>query len=124
MIPFTGTLRGHCRVIYRFIYLFLLAVLYLSCYLGFSLVAVIRVYSLVAMCRLLVAVTSLVAEHWLSGTRASVVWLSSSRTQVQKLWCTGLVALGHVGSSGTRDLTRVSWIGRRILYHQAARETL
>ena len=63
MIPFTGTLRGHCRVIYRFIYLFLLAVLYLSCYLGFSLVAVIRVYSLVAMCRLLIAVTSLVAEH-------------------------------------------------------------
>ena len=124
MIPFTGTLRGHCRVIYRFIYLFLLAVLDLCCYLGFSLVAVIRVYSLVAMCRLLIALTSLVAEHWLSGTRASVVWLSSSRAHVQKLWCTGLVALGHVRSSGTRDLTRVSWIGRQILYHQAARETL
>ena len=34
----------------------------------------------------------------------------------------GLVALRQVGSSGTRARTRVSCIGRRILYHWATRE--
>jgi len=33
------------------------------------------------------------------------------------LWCTGLVALQHVGSSWTRDRTCDSCIGRWILYH-------
>ena len=72
-------------------------------------------YSLVAAHRLLVAVVSLVEKHRLSGTQASAVVAPASSAQDQKLWCTGLVALQHVGSSGTRDL--VSCIGRRILYH-------
>ena len=47
-----------------------------------------------------------------------------SRTGLQELWCTGLVAPQHVGSSGTRDQTRVPCIGRRILYPWATREAL
>jgi len=46
----------------KFIYL---AVLGLCCYAGFSLVVTSRGYSLVALCRLLFAVASLVAEHGL-----------------------------------------------------------
>ena len=38
------------------------------------------------------------------------------------MWCTGLVAPRHVGSSRTRDRTRVPCIGRRILNHCATRE--
>ena len=69
---------------------------------------------------------------WALGARASVViahGLSScgsqaSRAQAQQLWCMGLVALQHVGSSRTRDRTRVPCIGRRILNHCATREAL
>ena len=39
-----------------------------------------------------------------------------------QLWLAGLVALQHVGSSRTRDQTRVPCIGRRILNHCATRE--
>ena len=46
-----------------------------------------------------------------------------SEVQGQELWCTGLAAQRQVGSSRTRDRARVSGIGRRILYHWAARET-
>ena len=54
----------------NFIYLekrliFFLAALGLRCCMGFSIVAASRGYSLVAMCRLLIAVASLVAEHGL-----------------------------------------------------------
>ena len=56
------------------------------------------------------------------GTRAQQLWLVGSRVQAQQLWCTGLVALWHVGSSRTRAQTRVSCIGRRILSHCATRE--
>ena len=56
---------------------------------------------------------------WSAGSR--VCGLSScgprARAQVQQLWCTGLVALRHAGSSRIRDRTRVSSIGRWILYH-------
>ena len=38
------------------------------------------------------------------------------------MWCTGLVALQHVGSSRTRDQTHVPCIARRILNHCATRE--
>ena len=38
------------------------------------------------------------------------------------LWCMGLVAPRHVGSSWTKDWTRVSGIGRRILHHWATRK--
>ena len=38
------------------------------------------------------------------------------------LWRKGLVALRHVGSSWIREPTRVSCIGRRVLYYWATRE--
>ena len=64
------------------------------------------------------------------GTRASVVvarglqqlWLVGSRAEAQQLWCTGLVAPRHVGSSRTRARTVSPCIGRRILNHCATRE--
>ena len=60
--------------IYLFIYLFI-AVLGLHCCIDFSLVVVVasRGYSLVALCGLLIVVASLVAEHRLQFTQASVV---------------------------------------------------
>ena len=56
----------------------------------------------------------------------SLRWLlllqsTGSRVQAQYLWLTGLVALQHVGSSWTRDRTRVPCIGRQILNHCATR---
>ena len=56
------------------------------------------------------------------GMRAQQLWLVGSRAQAQQLWCTGLVALWHVGSSTTRDRTCVPCIGRWILNHCATRE--
>ena len=57
-----------CNLIYL-----LLAVLGLRCCSGFSLVAVSRSYSLVAMCQLLIVVASLVVEHGLWGPWVLVV---------------------------------------------------
>ena len=78
---------------------------------------------------LLTAVASLVAEHGLQsagfsscGTWAQQLWLAGSRAQAQQLWCTGLAAPWHVGSSRTRARTRVPCIGRQILNHCATRE--
>ena len=56
------------------------------------------------------------------GTRAQQLWLVGSRLQAQQLWCKGLVAPWHVGSSRSRDRTHVPCIGRRILNHCATRE--
>ena len=39
------------------------------------------------------------------GTWAQQLWLAGSRVQAQQLWCTGLVAPWHVGSSWTRAWT-------------------
>ena len=50
-----------------------MAVLGICCCSGFFLVAASRGYSLVAVCRLLFAVASLVASHRLKGAWASVV---------------------------------------------------
>ena len=57
----------------------------------------------------------------------SLQWLlllqsMGSRVQAQELWCTGLVAPRHVGSSRTRARTRVPCIGRWILNHCATKE--
>ena len=76
---------------------------------GFSLVAVSRGYS----------------SLWCTGF--SLQWLlllrsMGSRAQAQQLWPSGLVALRHVGSSQTRDRTRVPCTGRWILNHCATRE--
>ena len=56
------------------------------------------------------------------GTRAQQLWLAGSRAQAQQLWCTGLVAPWHVGSSQTRARTCVPCVDRRILNHCATRE--
>ena len=42
----------------------------------------------------------------------------------QTLECTGLVALGHVESSQSRDQTGVRCVGRQILNHWITREVL
>ena len=51
------------------------------------------------------------------GTWAQELLFPGSGAPAQQLWCVGLVAPGHMGSSQTRDETRVSCIGRQILYH-------
>ena len=56
------------------------------------------------------------------GTWAQQLWLTGSRAQAQQLWRMGLVSPRHVGSSRTRDGTRVPCIGRWILNHCATRE--
>ena len=67
--------------------------------------------------RLLIAEASPVAEH-----RPEVLGHSTCSTHSQQLWCTGLVAPWHVGSSWPREWTHVSCIGRWILNHWTARE--
>ena len=52
-------------------------------------------------------------------SRLQQLWLPASAAQVQWLWHTGLVAVQQVGSFWTR----ISFIGRRILYHWVTRET-
>ena len=67
---------------------------------------------------------SVVLARWLSscGSRALECRLSTCGMRTQQLWCTGLVALRHVGSSRTRAQTRVPCIGRQILKHRTTRE--
>ena len=74
-------------------------------------------YSPAVMRGLLIAVASLVAEHGLQGPRASVVEAPRLQTQALELWPTDLAAPRQLGHSWIRDQTRVSCIGRRILYH-------
>ena len=63
-------------------------------------------------CRLLTAVPSLATEHglWGTGFSSCSTWAQQLRflgpgAQAQYLWCTGLVASWHVGSSGMRNPT-------------------
>ena len=93
-----------------------------------SLVVASRGCSLVVVDGLLISAASL-AERGLSGTRTSVVAArglstcgSQTRTQAQWPWPRGSAALWHVGSSWIRDPAQVPCVGRRILYHWAARE--
>ena len=65
-----------------------------------SLVVVNGVCSLVAVHGLLAAVACF-------GAQALEHMRLSSRARVQRLWCTGLVTLRHVGSSQTKDQTCV-----------------
>ena len=58
----------------------------------------------------------------LQSTGSRRTGFSSCSTQAQQLWCMGFVAPRHVGSSRTRDQTRVPCIGRRILNHCATKE--
>ena len=56
-----------------------------------------------------------------AGGRAG---FSSCSTRARELWCAGLVAPRHVGSSQTKDQACVPCIGRLILNHQTTRESL
>ena len=58
----------------------------------------------------------------LQGTRSRRTGFSSCGRRAQSLWGMGLVAPRHVGSSPTRDGTRVPCISSRILNHCATRE--
>ena len=112
-----------------FIYLFLAALGLCCCVRAFSSCGE-RGLLFVAVRGLLIAGSSLVAEHGLQVCRLSLVvahglqqlWLAGSRAQAQQLWCTGLVALWHVGSSRTRAQTIVPCIGRWILNQCTMRE--
>ena len=81
------------------IFIYLLAVLGLHCCAGFSLV-VVRGFSL---------------------QRLLLLRSRGSREQAQQLWCMGLVAPRHVGSSQTGYRTCVSCIGRQVRYHWATK---
>ena len=65
---------------------------------------------------------SMHADFSSCGTRAQQLWLTGSRVQAQQLWCMGLAALKHVGSSQTRARTCVPCTGRQIPNHCAIRE--
>ena len=69
-------------------------------------------------------VAPLVAEHRLSAHRLQELWLPGSRAWPQSLWRMDLVVQRHVESSWTRVQTRVSCVGRQILYHRATGEAL
>ena len=71
---------------------------------------------------LLTAVASLVANTGSRAPRFQQLWLLGSRAQAKELWCKGLAAPQHVGSSQIRDRTHVSCISRRILYNRVTRE--
>ena len=78
-----------------------------------------RVLLFIAVCRLLITVLQWLLL-WSTGSRRA--GFSSCGTRARYLWCTGLVAQQHVGSSQTRARTRVPCIGRWILNHCATRE--
>ena len=113
--------------IYLFIYLFKLINLFLAaqglccCAQAFSSCGE-RGLLFVAVRWLLIAVASPAAEHGLQVHGLQQLWHAGSKVQAQQLWCTGLVAPRHVGSSRTRARTRVPCIGRRILNHCTTRE--
>ena len=65
---------------------------------------------------------SRVHRHQQSWHTGSVVVARGLRAQAHQLWHTGLAAPRHVGSSGTRDQTRVPCTSRQILNHCATRE--
>ena len=80
----------------KIIILFIYWLCWVSSCANFSLVVASRVYSLIAVCRLLLVVASLVAELGLHGMWAQQLWLPGSRTQLD--------------SSGTRAwLLRSMW---------------
>ena len=56
-----------------------------------------------------------------AGGRAG---FSSCSTRARELWCAGLVAPRHVGSSQTKDQACVPCIGRLILNHWITRDVL
>ena len=101
-----------------YLFILFLAVLGLGCYADFSLVAEGRGCSLVVVCRLLIAEASLIAEHGLQSSRASIV--AASGLINWGSWTaerSSPASLCHVGSSWTKDQTHVLTTGRQALYH-------
>ena len=106
--------RPHFLKFYLFIYFWLLSVF--SASRAFLQLRGAEAALYLVVCGLLIAVASFVAEHGLQGMQTSVVvvpGLQSTDSVVVELRAQ---LLRHVGSSWTRDKTRVSCIGRRILY--------
>ena len=107
-------LRAKCIAVNAYLFLFCVAALgLLCCTQAFSSCGE-QGLLFVAVCRLLIAVASLVAEHGSRrtgfsscGTWAQQLWLAGSRAQAQQLWHMGSVALRHVGSSQTRARSHV-----------------
>ena len=98
----------------------------LRCCTGFSLVAVSRGYFPVAVPGLLTAVPSLVVGH---GLRLRLLRLQDSVVVVPRFWSTGSIVVVHGLSCSVacrifldQGQTRVSHIGRLILYHGALRK--
>ena len=106
---------------YKFLFLFILflAVLGLRCCVQFSLVAASRGYSSLWCTSFSLRWLLLL---WSTGSRCA--GFSSCGTWAQQLWCMGLVAPRHVGSSRIRARTHVPCISRRILNYCATREAL
>ena len=106
------------------LYLLILAALvFVAARTGFSVVVASGGYSSCGAWLLLAVLLVLQS----TGSRALGLQLlqpPGSKAQAHWLWHRGLVAPWHVGSSRTRGRTRVSCIGRHILYHWAAREAL
>ena len=87
---------------------------------GFSLVAVRRRHSRGTSGSHSAA--SLVAEQRLEVCGPQKLRFLGSRAQAEQLWRTGSAPPQHVGSSQTRDRTRVPCIARWILNHWTTRE--
>ena len=78
-------------------------------------------------CCISLAAVSGVCLLWSRGQGppwAQYLQLAASGAQAQSLWCLGLVAPRHVGSSWTRDQTHVLCIGRQILNHWPPKKVL
>ena len=118
----TSLEQHHIFIYYYYLIYLFLAALVLRCCTRASSSCGERGLLFVAVCGLLIAVASLVAEHGLQARGLQQLWLAGSRAQAQQWWCTGLVAPRLVGSSRTRDRTRVPCVSRRILNHCATRE--
>ena len=106
-----------------------MTVLSLRCCVGFSLFVVSGGYSPVAVHGLLIAMASLVVEHRLYGSQASVAEAHGLRScgswaLEHRLNSCGLVALRHVECSWIRDRTHVSCISMQISIHSTTREVL
>ena len=62
-------------------------------------------------------------RSWALGVWAQQLWLTGSRVQAQ-VWCMGFAAPWPMGSSWTRDWTRVPCTARWILNHWTTREVV
>ena len=132
------SMAGHCTPHFQGSHLlcktsFLKKILYYLFIFGFAgSLLLLRLFSscgewglvFVTVRRLLTVVVLMLRRTSSRASGLQQLWFPGSRAQAQQLCCTGLTALQHVASSWTRDLTHVSRIGRRILYHRATREAL